>query len=329
MEALLIPAGAILLAMGWIWLVAVTMRRSVARMVLALCFGPLTVLMRGMGYPLLPRLLMLAGVAGLVGGTFWLQQQHPDRAEQLIAGDWLMEPAARGALRGTIMGQPFNPNNIAWRGDDLILEENLDGRTRRALTIRFGNASELLLQPSVERLPDDDGAWPELILRWHTGALAEPGLRRVTGDYSLSLDFTRVGEAQVEGRIHLHLPSTHSTWLTGAFKLAPAPDWMHQREHTERLVLQASPASVPESPTPAPAAPTWRELSLLAVLDEPELFAGAPVRLTTWAGRVHQGVFKQLSPEQRIVLSLPQGPNQVELHFHPLDIRLLEESARR
>ena len=223
MEALLIPAGAILLAMGWIWLVAVTMRRSVARMVLALCFGPLTLLMRGMGYPLLPRLLMLAGVAGLVSGTFWLQQQHPDRAEQLIAGDWLMEPAARGALRGTIMGQPFNPNNIAWRGDDLILEENLDGRTRRALTIRFGNASELLLQPSVERLPDDDGAWPELILRWHTGALAEPGLRRVTGDYSLSLDFTRVGEAQVEGRIHLHLPSTHSTWLTGAGASLNAP----------------------------------------------------------------------------------------------------------
>lgn len=329
MEALLIPAGAVLLAMGWIWLVAVTMRRSVTRMALALFFGPLTLLMRGMGYPLLPRLLMLAGVAGLISGTFWLQHQHPERADQLVAGDWLMEPAAGGVLRGTIMGQPFNPNSISWRGDDLVLEENLDGRTRRALTIRFGNAPELLLQPSVERLPDDDGAWPELILRWHTGALAEPGLRRVTGDYSLSLDLTRVGEEQVEGRIHLHLPTSHSTWLTGAFQLAPAPEWMHEREQTERLVLQASPASMPDNPKPAPPAPAWRELSLLAVLDEPELFSGAPVRLTTWTGRIHQGVFKRLSPEQRVVLSLPRGPNQVELHFHPLDIRLLEESARR
>lgn len=329
MEALLIPAGAILLAMGWIWLVAVTMRRSVTRMALALLFGPLTLLMRGLGYPMLPRLLMLAGVLGLVSGSFWLQQRHPERADQLLAGDWLAEPAAGGTLRGTIMGQPFNPNSIIWRGDDLVLEESLDGRVRRALTIRFGNARELLLQPSVERLPEDDGAWPELMLRWHTGALAEPGLRRVTGDYSLSLDLTRVDDGQVDGRIHLHLPATHSTWLTGAFRLAAAPDWMSEREQSERLVLQPGPTAEAENARPAPAPPVWRELSLLALLDEPELFSGTPVRLTTWAGRVHQGEFKQLSAEQRIVLSMPRGPNQVELHFHPLDIRLLEEAARR
>ena len=329
MEALLIPAGAVLLAAGWIWLVAVTMRRSVTRMVLALLFGPLTLLMRGMGYPMPPRLLMLTGVLALVSGSFWLQHQHPDRADQLIAGDWLVEPAAGGALRGTIMGQPFNPDSITWRGDDLLLEESPDGRTRRSLTIRFGNARELLLQPSVERLPDDDGAWPELILRWHTGALAEPGLRRVTGDYSLSLDLTRVGDDQVEGRIHLHLPTSYSTWLTGAFRLTTAPDWMSEREQTERLVLQAVPSVAPENPRPMPASPAWRELSLLALLDEPDLFSGAQIRLTTWTGRVHQGVFRQLSPEQRIVLSLPRGANQVELHFHPLDIRLIEEAVRR
>ena len=78
-----------------------------------------------------------------------------------------------------------------------------------------------------------------------------------------------------------------------------------------------------------PASPAWRELSLLALLDEPELFSGAQIRLTTWTGRVHQGVFRQLSPEQRIVLSLPRGANQVELHFHPLDIRLIEETVGR
>ncbi|MFA5677968.1 MAG: hypothetical protein WC953_06110 [Pseudomonas sp.] len=332
MEALLILGGVVVLVLGWLWLVASAMRRSVGRMLLALFFGPFTLLLRGLGYPLGPRLLMLLGLAGIVGGGIGLHYQHPDRLQHLLAGSWLMEPAARSDLRGTIMGQPFNPNRIVWRGDDLVFEEGIDDRVRRSLTIRFGSARELLLAPSIERLPADEGVWPELILRWHTGALSDPGLRRVTGDYSLSMDFTPVAGSQVEGRIHLHLPTIHSTWLTGRVHLASAPEWMQERDQTQRLVLQArqtdEETGVDNQTAKAEAAP-WRELSLLAVVDEPELFTGAAVRLTTWTGRVHEGTFKQLSPEKRLVLSLPKGPNQIELHFHPLDVRLIEEATRR
>lgn len=331
MEALLILGGAAALIAGWLWLVVSSMRRSVGRMVLALLFGPFTLILRGLGYPVLPRLLMFIGLIGIIGGSAWLHHRHPERMDQLLSGGFSVEPSGQENLRGTIMGQPFNPNNIVWRGDDLVLEESTEERIRRSLTIRFGNARELLSAPSVERLPDDQGAWPELILRWHTGAMSEPGLRRVAGDYSMSLDFVRVAGEQVEGRIHLHLPSIHSTWLTGQLHLASAPEWMREREQTERLVLQASQSEAAidsEDQSADHEPPPWRELSLLAVMDEPELFTGSAVRITTWSGRLHTGTLKQPSPEKRLVLSIPKGPNQVELHFHPLDVRLIEEGVR-
>lgn len=330
MEGLLILSGALLLLAGWVWLVVSSMRRSVGRMLLALLFGPLTLILRGMGYPLGPRLLMFFGLVGLIGGSAWLHHQHPERLEQVLNGGLSAEQASEGDLRGTIMGQPFTPSNIVWRGDDLVLEESIDDRVRRSLTIRFADARELLLAPSVERLPQDEGAWPELILRWHTGAMSEPGLRQVTGDYSMSLEFVRAAGGQVEGRIHLHLPSIHSTWLTGQMQLASMPEWMREREQTERLVLQTNSNQTSTADDQAPAdQPAWRELSLLAVMDEPELFTDTRVRLTTWGGRTHMGSLKPLSPEKRLVLSIPQGPNQIELHFHPLDVRMIEEGTGR
>lgn len=330
MDALLILSGALVLLVGWVWLVVNSMRRSVGKMLLALFFGPLTFLLRGLGYPIWPRLLMTVGLAGIIGGSVLLHNEHPGRLEQLVAGGLSAEAAPRAGLRGTIMGQPFNPTDIDWRGDDLVFEESIDGRIRRSLTIRFGNASELLMQPVVERLPDDQGAWPELILHWHTGAMSEPGLRRVTDEYSLSLDFARTAEGETEGRIHLHLPSIHSTWLTGQIHLSATPDWLLKREQSERLVLQASQQeAAPTNADTRPQSPAWRELSLLAVMDEPDLFTGTTVRLTTWTGRTHTGTLKPPSPENRLILSIPRGPNQVELHFHSLDVRLIEESTRR
>lgn len=327
MEALIILAGAWALIAGWLWLVVASMRRSVGKMLLALFAAPLTLLLRGMGYPLWPRLLMLAGILGIVAGGAWLQHRHPDRMHELLAGRWLDQPGTVEDLRGTIMGQPFRPTRILWRGDDLVFEEGSDGRVRRALTIRFGNARELLLQSSVDRLPSDQGLWPELVLQWHTGALSEPGLRRITDNYSLSLDFRGVEQGQAAGRIHLHLPTIHSSWLTGEIPPVMLPRWMRERSGSEALVLQAGSAQ-PDTPNEQPAArpsPVWRELSLLAILDEPELFSGSAVRLTTWSGRIHEGMLKRLSEEKRLVLALPRGADQVELHFHPLDIRLIEE----
>lgn len=330
MEALLILSGVVALILGWLWLVVSSMRRSVSRMLLVLFFGPLTLLLPGMGYPLWPRILMSIGLLGIISGGSWLHYQHPERTQQLLAGRWLTESANKADIRGAILGKPFHPNRIAWHGDDLVFEESDGGRILRSLTIRFGNAKELLMAPTVERLPYDRGAWPELILRWHAGAMSEPGLRRITEDYSLNMDFHRADSGQVEGRIHLYLASTHNTWLSGLIHLASTPEWMLERERTERLAIQTNQHKIAQNADtpPQPEPPAWRELSLLALLDEPDMFIGSVIRLTTWNGRQHTGILKQLSAEKRLVLSIPQGANQLELHFHPLDVRLLEESTK-
>lgn len=330
MEALLILAGAVLLVLGWVWLVISAIRLSVGRMLFALLAAPLTLLVRGRGYPVWPRLLLLLGILGILLGATQLYQHQPERLDQLLSGRWAVSASAASDLQGTIMGQPFAPERIVWRGEDLVFEEGPADRVRRALTIRFGAAQDLLREPTIERLPSDDGAWPELILQWHTGALSAPGLRKVTEGYSLSLDLAEPVDGRVEGRIHLHLPTIYSTWLTGRIELSSAPAWLQERVKTEQLeqlelhkVAEQAAADATKEKNPQPPL-QWQELSLLALMDEPQLFSGSRVRLTTWSGRTHLGIFKELSEEERLILAQARGPHQIELHFHMLDIRKVE-----
>ncbi|SDS01299.1 hypothetical protein SAMN05216198_0985 [Halopseudomonas litoralis] len=331
MEALLILAGAVLLALGWVWLVIAAIRLSVGRMLFALLAAPLTLLVRGRGYPVSPRLLLLLGLLGILIGTAQLYRHQPERLDLLLSGRWMADASTVNDLQGTIMGQPFSPERIFWRGEDLVFEEGPEDRVRSALTIRFGVAQDLLRAPTIERLPSDDGAWPELILQWYSGALSAPGLRKVKDEYSLSLDLAEPVDGQVAGRIHLHLPTIYNTWLTGRIELPPTPDWLQERIHGEQLEQQRAAEQTANAATEKGGGelpPQWQELSLLAMMDEPELFAGAPVRLTTWSGRTHLGAFKQLSEENRLILAQTRGPHQIELHFHPLDIRMIEARNR-
>lgn len=327
MEALMILAGGLLLVLGWTWLVVAATRLSVSRMLLALFLVPLTLFWRGGGYPSVPRLLVLLGLLGITLGAVQLHRHQPERLDLLLSGQWGTTVPAASELQGTIMGQAFTPERVFWQGEDLVFEEGPAERPRRVLTIRFSRAEALLQDPVIERLPGDKGAWPELILQWYSGALTAPGLRKVVSDYSLSLHFAEPEQGWVQGRIHLHLPTLYSTWLTGRVELSSAPSQLlersqAQRENPSRQAADAVTAT-PASPSQAPR-PEWQELSLLALLDEPDPFSNIPVRLTTWSGRVHTGTFRQLSSEQRLVLALARGADQVELHFHPLDVRMIE-----
>lgn len=328
MEALMILAGGLLLVVGWLWLVIAAIRLSVGRMLLALFLAPLTLVLRGRGYPTWPRVLLLLGIVSLVIGVLELQRQQPERLALLLSGGWSVDAPTASDLQGTIMGQPFVPERILWRGEDLVFEEGPPERLRRSLTIRFADAGSLLQEPVIQRLPGDEGAWPELVLQWYSGALAAPGLRKVLDDYSLSLDFAEPVQGQVEGRIHLHLPTIYSTWLTGRVELASAPPWLLERVQAEQLAQQQAAAHTAATDVreerQQPQEQEWQELSLLALIDEPALFSGSAVRLTTWSGRVHLGTFRELSAEQRLILAQARGANQVELHFHPLDIRMIE-----
>src|SRR5690606_17015507 len=158
-----------------------------------------------------------------------------------------------------ILGQRFRPNDILCARDYLLFEESAGGRVRRSLAILFGDARDTLLDYCCERLPREAGWWTELVLQWHTGALSEPGLRRITDNYSLSLDFRGGQQGQTAGRIHLHLPTIHSTWLTGEIPPLTLPQWMTERSRSDTLVLQPRVEAAARSAQAVRPVPAWRE----------------------------------------------------------------------
>ena len=46
------------------------------------------------------------------------------------------------------------------------------------------------------------------------------------------------------------------------------------------------------------------------------------------SGDFKAGVLKAVTSERRLVLALPQGANQVDFQFHPVDIALIEVRPR-
>lgn len=326
MDALLIVGGITMVLIGWIWLVADARSLPIERMLLAVFLPFITLFARGRGYALLPRLLLLLGLGLVAAGAFLLYHQQPQRFELLLSGQWAAPANRSGTVEGTLVNQPFYPDRVLWRGSELVFEEGEDGRVRRSLAIRFANAPEMLQNTSMERLPGDEGSWPLLVMQWYSGALSAPGLRRVADDYTLSLDFAPQTDGRVRVRIHLHLPTVHGTRLTGEAWLDSAPEWLSALDAARRAAPTrpaATPRVEPPAPPPAPVS-EWQTVSLLALLDEPQLALNKQVRLTTWTNRVYEGRVTSITPERRIVIAQPRGANQVDFHFHPLDVRSLE-----
>ncbi len=322
MDALLILTGMVLTLVAWVWLASLAWRQSVGVFVLALLLPWLTLFLRG--FKLLPRLLLVIGLVAAGSGLYLLQRDQPERFAALISGQWMATPEA--SVQGQMLGQAFNPERVYWQGQTLIFEERSGERLRRALSLEFSQVPMLLEDSLIERLPGDQGGWPELVLQWHAGALEAPGLRRIADEYSLSLQFIPdPGQQSAQVRIHLHLPVSHATWLTGEATLVPVPDWLRQLgQQARQPAPEPAAAEFAQSARPAPTGRTWQPFSVLGLVDEPDPFLGQPLRLTTWSGRVYEGRLREVSESRRLVLALPQGPNQVDLHFHPLDVRSLE-----
>lgn len=332
MDALLIVSGIVVGLVGWAWLVAHARGLGVVPLLWALLLPWATLLLRGRGFALIPRLLLLTGLLLIVAGGVLLQRQQPERFDLLLSGQWFRSGLSQGTLQGELMGQAFNPDHVVWHNNELLFQEGSGDRVRRSLAIRFNQVPTLLRQPRIERLPTDKDAGPELVLQWYTGALEAPGLQRVAAGYTLRLVF----EPQADGRtridVHLHLSAPHATRLTGEAWLTSTPAWL-QTLRREPVRSSERVSTLPPAPPQAPATTSarlgeWQPISLLAVLDEPNLFVGQTVRLVTQTGRQYEGRLKTVSPEQRIVVAQPQGPNQVDFHFHPLDIRSLEVRYR-
>lgn len=321
MEALLILGGMVALAVSWAWLVFGSLGLGPGPLMVATLLPVVTPFLRGRGYPVFPRVLLVLALASVVVGVALLYRDQPERFERLLSGDWA-SASTEAELAGTLMGQPFVPNEVYWRGDQLVFSEAAGNRTRRSLVVRFDKAASLLQGTAIDLLPGDDGPWPEVVIQWYTGALTAPGLRRIPSAYTLSIALAPVGADKTDMTVHLHLPAEHATRLAGRIVLDGQPEWLGKSLN--------APAPVVVEQAPAPVQPQgWQELSLQTLLERPVRFIGQPTRVLTVAGRSFEGVLKDVTSDRRIVLSLPQGANQVDFQFHPEDIALIESRARR
>ncbi len=319
MEALLILGGAVVFLVAWVWLALASRNLSVGLFVVALAAPVVTLVLRGKGYLRPPRLLLLLGILISLGGLALLYREQPEQFDRLVSGQWVQQPDD-SALSGTLMDQPFIPTEVRWQGKHLIFAEKVGERTRRSLVVKFDRATSLLQGTAIDLLPGDVGPWPEMVLQWYTGALEQPGLRRLDGAYSMSLAFSAQGSS-TQMIVHLHLPSEFGTRLSGSVLLDGQPSWLGKS-----AVVAPVPAPAPEPPPVIK--PEWQDISVLALLDEPRLFIGQPVRLTTTAGKEFAGVLKAVTADKRVVLALPQGANQVDFQFHPVDIERLRTRTR-
>ncbi|MEL0167104.1 MAG: hypothetical protein VW877_03160 [Pseudomonadaceae bacterium] len=321
MEALLILGGMMALAVSWAWLVFGSLGLGPGPLMVATLLPIVTPLLRGRGYPVLPRVLMVLALVSVVVGVALLYRDQPERFERLLSGEWATA-ATEAGLAGSLMGQPFVPTEVYWRGDQLVFAETAGNRTRRSLVVRFDKAPSLLQGTAIDLLPGDDGPWPEVVIQWYTGALTAPGLRRISSAYTMSIALAPVGTDETEMTVHLHLPAEHVTRLAGRAVLQGRPDWLGKSAAT------AAPVVVEPAPVTMPPV-GWQELNLQALLESPARFIGRPTRVLTVTGRSFEGVLKDVTADRRIVLSLPQGANQVDFQFHPEDIALIESRARR
>lgn len=333
MDALLIVSGIVVVLIGWIWLVLQARYLGLGPLLLALFLPLVALFVRRRGYALAPRLLLALGLLLMLVGVGWLYREQPERFDSLLAGEWVTRTTAHSGIDGELMGQRFEPDRAFWKGSELVLEEGEGERVRRSLSIRFAQVPHLLRQPRVERLPNDTGTGPELVLQWYNGALQAPGLQRIVEGYTLSLGFFPQADGRTRVNIHLHLPSEEATRVTGDVWLQDTPEWLKALEREAAKPRVATPPSqVVDKPSVQLPVESrlgeWQSVSLLALLDEPDLFVDQDMRLTTVTNRVYEGRLKTVSADQRVVLAQPRGPNQVDYHFHPLDIRSLEVRYR-
>lgn len=323
MDALLIVGGCFLLACGWLALAITARQLSIVRFVLALFLAPLLIPLRGRGYSLWPRLLMLSGLVAVIAGLGLLHQQQPQRFDHLVSAGWLSGQggATRDVqLQGRLLGRDFRPDSASWLDGDLLLEQRDSHRVIASLRVRF---SDLALGPAdgLTWLPGDSGPWPALVMQWHQGALSAPGWKRFDQPYTLTL--TQDGNGWLS--LALRLPAAEQTWLSGRVRLDTGVPWAGLA-----TAVAAENASSVEPPTATPpvqdasSSEAWQPVSLIDLYETPSRYLGRPAQLLTWSGRTHAGHLQGISEDQRLVLLQRQDANRIELHFHPQDIERLE-----
>lgn len=328
MTALLILVGGLLFLVSWLWL---WLRASGTHWSWIL-LGVLPPL--GWGFALrhwrdnlLPLALLLAS-GGLLGAGFWqLQQQEPQRFQQLLSLDWLTsltQPPATD-FQGQWSGQPFAPELISFTQGQLLLREG-DEQQYRAVRIDFAALqSEFTERFEVSVLPSDQEAQFEVELTWLDAPGGLPEARRLNRGYSLHLAWAPEAEdGRLHGQLSLSLPQQFATVVKGEF-VVPA-QMVVKTIPEEQAVVAPQPVLEPPAPVSVVEAAARLPLSVLlqAMQQRPQAYLYQQVQIETHQGRRIQGQFEGIGEAgELIVVQYVHRPGAVTFSVQPADIKQL------
>lgn len=218
MDALLILAGMLLVAVGAIWLV-VRAFATHAVWGLVTLLPPLSVLFVFRHWASAARavFLMALGVVSFLVGMTMLAQRDAQRFDDLLALKWFNEGSDATAvnirLNGELYGAPFRPVEGELINGVLSLREGQDFFARRELNIslpeRFSNNYQ------IDVLPDEVQDLPEIEISWLQPDQDLPEARRLTRGYTLHLRLEPKAPNLLVGDLHLTLPARFKTRLSG------------------------------------------------------------------------------------------------------------------
>lgn len=224
MDALLIVGGLLLILCGLLWLVSRAFATSLLWGIGSL-LPPLTLLFILRHWQRASSALLLIGMGciPLVVGLTQLASRDADRLAAILSLQWLQPAASETGgldmrrLHAEFNGRSFSPELGELIGGTLVLREGDDFFARRELSIRLPSYRGGDLR--VDVLPEDQGELPEIELSWLKPEQELPEARRIASGYTLHLDLRAVEPNLLRGSLHLVLPPSYRTSLSGEVEL--------------------------------------------------------------------------------------------------------------
>lgn len=152
----------------------------------------------------------------LLTGLVLIAHQDPQRLQAIIELQWLHQAPAELSgmkLKGQLNGELFSPQQGEFLDGVLSLRDGEQTYLQRELLIRGLPLGKQALAMDV--LPTDQGPLPEVEISWLAADQGFPQTRRLAAGYSLHLDLQPVADGRLLGDLHLIMPTSFKTSLSG------------------------------------------------------------------------------------------------------------------
>ncbi|MBN1847430.1 MAG: tetratricopeptide repeat protein [Deltaproteobacteria bacterium] len=139
-----------------------------------------------------------------------------------IKADWNMElervVIPEYAVSGQIHGQPFQPDSVTIEGGILTLRKGKDFLPDQAALVFLFLAKGEKPEGKTYKIVRDQGyGVPHVHIKWRVSGKNSPETEMFMRDYAMRLEFGRIENGKIPGRIYLSLPDKMQSYMAGAF----------------------------------------------------------------------------------------------------------------